>query len=74
MVSGAHKPLGRRSLLFRLLGSASVAAAASAVTVAAPRRAEAYDPGEAETRARYRADSPEVQAFYRTNGYETLKK
>lgn len=73
MGSGANKALGRRSLLFRMLGSASVAAA-GAVPVAVPRRAEAYDPGEAETRSRYRADSPEVQAFYRTNGYETLKK
>lgn len=73
MISGERKSLGRRSLLFRLLGSASVAAAGVA-PVAATRRAEAYDPGESETRARYRADSPEVQAFYRTNGYETLKK
>lgn len=73
MVSGANKPLGRRSLLFRMLGSASVAAA-GAVPAMEPRRAQAYDPGEAETRARYRADSPEVQIFYRTNGYETLKK
>jgi hypothetical protein len=35
--------------------------------------AQAYDPGNDETRARYR-ESDHVKAFYRTNGYETLKK
>jgi len=35
--------------------------------------AEAYDPGRDETKARYQ-DSDHVKAFYRTNGYETLKK
>jgi hypothetical protein len=35
--------------------------------------AQAYDPGSEETRARYR-ETDHVKAFYRTNGYETLKK
>jgi hypothetical protein len=54
-------------------GSAVVAAAAAAPLVSATD-AQAYDPGAEETRARYRADSDDVKAFYRTNGYETLKK
>ena len=63
----------RRNFL-RSIGTASVAAAAVTALPAAAPDARAYNPGEEETRARYRADSPDVQAFYRTNGYETLKK
>ena len=55
--------MDRRNFL-RAVGGVSTAAVA----------AEAYDPGRDETKARYKADSPGVQAFYRTNGYETLKK
>jgi hypothetical protein len=65
--------LGRRQF-FRALGGGSVAAAAAVVgqpMTATP--AQAYDPGNDETKARYR-ESDEVKAFYRTNGYETLKK
>lgn len=65
--------LGRRHFL-RTLGSGSSAALAVAAAGSSARDALAYDPGRKETRARYRADSPDVQAFYRTNGYETLKK
>jgi hypothetical protein len=66
--------LGRRRFL-RAVGTAStVAVAATTAPLVAPRDAEAYDPGKDERRARYRPDSPDVQAFYRTNGYETLKK
>jgi hypothetical protein len=66
--------IGRRSFL-RAAGSASTATvAASAAPLVSIEEAQAYDPGRQETRARYRADSPDVQAFYRTNGYETLKK
>ena len=54
-------------------GSALVAAAATAPIVAASD-AEAYDPGAEQRKARYRAVSDDVKAFYRTNGYETLKK
>lgn len=68
------EPVGRRKFL-RTVGSASAAAAAGvAVPMVSMQQAQAYDPGKQELRARYRADSPEVQTFYRTNGYETLKK
>lgn len=74
MPPASKGPLDRRRFL-RAVGSAStVAVAASAAPLASIEQAQAYDPGRAETRARYRADSPDVQAFYRTNGYETLKK
>ena len=56
-----------------LRAAAGVPAAAVAV-VLRPEEAAAYDPGQQETKARYRGDSADVQAFYRTNGYETLKK
>lgn len=62
--------LDRRGLL-KALG---LAPAAVVATSAAVPQAQAYDPGPHETRARYQPDSPDVQAFYRTNGYETLKK
>ena len=59
----------RRSIL---KGLALVPPAAT-LTVASTSSAEAYDPGPEETRARYR-ETDDVRAFYRTNGYETLKK
>jgi hypothetical protein len=62
--------MDRRNFL-RAVGGVSTAAVAA---VAAPTEAQAYDPGREETKERYKADSPGVQAFYRTNGYETLKK
>jgi hypothetical protein len=61
--------MDRRSFL-RAVGGASTAAVAVAATGG---EAEAYDPGEEETRARYQ-ESDHVKAFYRVNGYETLKK
>jgi hypothetical protein len=74
MSSADKKRLDRRRF-FRAVGSAStVAVAAAAVPLVGADEAQAYDPGRDELRARYRADSPDVQAFYRTNGYETLKK
>ena len=65
------KALDRRGFL-RALGGASTAAAAAASPMAATEAA-AYDPGNGETRARYR-ETDQVKAFYRTNGYEALKK
>ena len=55
------------------LRAAGVAPAAAIATVILPREVEAYDPGNEETKARYR-ETDHVKAFYRTNGYETLKK
>jgi hypothetical protein len=43
------------------------------VTVLAVTQAHAYDPGKEEGRTRYR-ETDHVRAFYRVNGYETLKK
>ena len=63
----------RRNFLRALGGGSAVAAAAVASPIAATD-AQAYNPGGEETKARYREKAPDVQAFYRTNGYETLKK
>ena len=66
--------MDRRSFI-RTLGSGSaVAAASAAAPIVGATDAEAYDPGAEQRKARYRADSDDVKAFYRTNGYETLKK
>ncbi len=64
--------VGRRQF-FRALGGGTVAAAGALVLPLSTTEAQAYDPGSAETKARYR-ESDHVKAFYRTNGYETLKK
>jgi hypothetical protein len=65
--------MDRRNFLRAFGGvSTAVVAAAAAATSADP--AEAYDPGEEETRARYQPDSPDVQAFYRVNSYPTARK
>ena len=68
-----RRAMDRRSF-FRGIGGASAVAATTLAAPFAATEAEAYDPGREETKARYKADSPGVQAFYRTNGYETLKK
>ena len=65
--------LDRRNFL-RAVGGVSTAAAAVAASAVVSDEAQAYDPGAEETRARYNPDAPDVQAFYRTNGYETLQK
>ena len=66
------KALDRRSFL-RGVGGASTAAVAAVASPIAATEAQAYDPGQEETKTRYR-ESDHVKAFYRTNGYETLKK
>ena len=55
------------------LRGAGIAPAAAVAAAMVPVEAEAYDPGQAETKARYR-ETEHVKAYYRTNGYETLKK
>jgi TorA maturation chaperone TorD len=62
--------LNERPHFLRAVGAAPAAAAA---TTMLPSDAMAYDPGKDETRARYRG-TEHVKAYYRTNGYETLKK
>jgi hypothetical protein len=66
---------GRRGVL-RALGLGTAAAAAAAAPAAA-QRADAVPARDARKEAeaqrlaaRYRANSPDVQAFYRTNRYE----
>jgi hypothetical protein len=71
------KPADRRALdrrsFFCGMGGASAVAATAVASLFTATDAEAYDPGGGERRARYR-ESEDVKAFYRTNGYETLKK
>jgi hypothetical protein len=66
------RAMDRRSFLHGIGGASAVAATALASPFAASE-AEAYDPGNDERRARYH-ESEDVKAFYRSNGYETLKK
>jgi hypothetical protein len=66
------KKLDRRNFL-RTIGGGSAVAAAAVASPLMSSDAEAYNPGNEETKARYR-ETDHVKAFYRTNGYETLKK
>jgi hypothetical protein len=72
MTDQKSKAIDRRNFL-RTVGGASTVVAAAVASPIAATDAQAYDPGAEETRARYR-ESEDVKAFYRTNGYETLKK
>ena len=71
MTDTSKKAIDRRNFL--RLGGVSTAAVAAAASPMAATEANAYDPGGDETKARYR-ESEHVKEFYRTNGYETLKK
>jgi hypothetical protein len=55
----------RRRDLLRVLAAGAAAAGTVKLAAAAPRAA---NPAQ-DRRARYRADSPEVQTFYRVNRY-----
>ena len=67
-----HEAMNRRNFLRTVGGVSTVAVAAVAATLN-PSEAQAYDPGEDETRSRYQ-ETDHVKAYYRVNGYETLKK
>jgi hypothetical protein len=54
------------------MGTSAAAVAAVASPVSAGR-AQAYDPGGAEAKGRYR-ETDHIREYYRTNGYETLKR
>lgn len=54
-------------------GAAGASAAAAVAGVGPTQEAQAYDPGEEQTRARYR-ESDHVKEFYRNNRYETQSK
>lgn len=65
--------IDRRNFMRSMGGGSAVVAAAAAAPLVSATDAAAYDPGAEERKARYR-ESDDVKAFYRTNGYETLKK
>jgi len=56
--------LGRRQF-FRVLGAGTVAVSVAPIAAAATETADTAK----KRRARYQADSPEVQTFYRVNRY-----
>ena len=64
--------MNRRNFLRAVTGASTVAAATAAAALN-PGEAHAYDPGEEEAGPRYQ-ETDHVKAFYRVNGYETLKK
>jgi hypothetical protein len=69
--AGGDRTLDRRHFLRAAVGTSTAAlAAASPIGTS---EAQAYDPGREESRGRYR-QTDHVKAYYRTNGYETLKK
>lgn len=68
-----RKPAMSRRNVLGALGGASAAVVGTAAVTLGPDEAEAYDPGEEETRSRYR-ETEHVKAFYRVNGYQTLEK
>ncbi len=72
MTEKTNKAMDRRNFL-RGVGGASTMAAAAVASPLAATDAQAYNPGSEETKARYR-ETDHVKAYYRTNGYETLKK
>ena len=67
-----HAAMNRRNFL-RTVGGVSTAAVAAVAATLNPSEAQAYDPGEEETKTRYQ-ETDHVKAYYRVNGYETLKK
>ena len=64
--------IDRRNFLRASLGGATTAAVAAAAAIA-PEEAQAYDPGDEETRSRYQ-ETEHVKAFYRVNSYPTARK
>ena len=61
------RPVGRRVFL-RTLGVGATAAVASSGPLAGEARADT-ETNDEKRKARYRANSPEVQTFYRVNRY-----
>ncbi len=67
MKSEPKEKLGRRDFL-RALGAGAGVAVASAAPLAAPAAADTENNDE-KHKARYRADSADVQTFYRVNRF-----
>ncbi|WP_291296609.1 hypothetical protein [Elioraea sp.] len=65
--AAARAPGARRGFL-KVLGLSAGAAAAATPLIATP--AVARESRDEARKARYKPNSPEVQAFYRTNRYE----
>lgn len=59
----------RRDFLKAMTGAASVAVAAVAAETAEAQPAAERESRDERTKARYQANSPDVQAYYRTNRY-----
>jgi hypothetical protein len=59
----------RRDFLKAMTGAASVAVAAVAAEPAEAQPAAEREGRDERTKARYQANSPDVQAYYRTNRY-----
>jgi hypothetical protein len=66
MSLGFHPQIGRRDVVRALIGAASAAAASAAPL--APAAADTESDSE-KRKARYRADAPDVETFYRVNRY-----
>jgi nitrous oxide reductase len=67
MKSETKSKLGRRDFL-RALGAGAGVAAVTAAPIASPAVADTESSDE-KRKARYKADSAEVQTYYRVNGY-----
>jgi hypothetical protein len=67
MKSETKPKLGRRDFL-RVLGAGAGAAVTTAAPLATPAVADTENYDE-KRKARYKANSAEVQTFYRVNGY-----
>jgi hypothetical protein len=75
--NGTERRQSQRRGFLRTLGGLAAAGGAAAATTAAAQRADSVPAGQVRKEnepqrfaARYRADAPDVQAFYRTNRYE----
>lgn len=67
MKSETKSKFGRRDFL-RALGAGAGVAAVTAAPIASPAVADTESSDE-KRKARYKADSAEVQTYYRVNGY-----
>lgn len=67
MKSDGKTKLGRRDFL-RAIGAGAGAAAVSAAPLSGEARADSEN-NDAKRKARYKADSAEVQTYYRVNRY-----
>lgn len=68
-----RQPTFDRRNFLRAFSGVSAAAISGATVTLIPGEAQAYAPGEQEAGSRYR-ETEHVKAFYRVNGYETLRK